>query len=502
MRDEAPHPPSDPLGYYATLGIGPLADTSEIKGAYRLKAKRLHPDINPSDEADQDFIDLTTAYQVLKDAKSRAHYDATVRLSGLVGLIDPHDPNPHPLHCSRCGKITAQPRYIVFYRVKTFLLFCRRSAIRGIFCRDCADRTAIRASTVSWLLGWWGVAGPLQTVKTLLKNLRGGEMPRADNLWVLLHQARAFLAEDDKEIAHALAEQAQAFAKNSEERSRIAEIMRAAGKTGAPVTRRLKNRWRPWSYAAVIQALPLAGLSLAILVAVAALLFHSQTESVTAMITIHPAQAGEVRHVAIDVLKVRQGPTNAQPVVALLDRFSTVQVMDSVADGEWARILTPNGVTGYVPVRYLFGGPGEEPKNRWCNDQKGSPLHTGDVLMRRSGGEHRLAVKNATGHDVVVRLKTQGGNTLLAFFMANGDDATIDGIPTGTFRAAFAIGHDYSRACAVFLDEMQTFIVPTVQVFQTRTQNGRHQEAELTLPPLGDGPGQSHPLPMESYLDD
>ncbi len=501
MRDEATHSPSDPLGYYTTLGLGPLADGAEIKAAYRLKAKRLHPDHNPSDEAEQDFIDLTTAYQVLKDPKSRARYNATVRSLGPANLIDPRDPRPEPLRCSRCGKITAQPRYIVFHRVKTFLLSSRRSTIRGIFCRDCADRTAIRASTLSWLLGWWGLTGPLQTVKALLKNLQGGDMPRADNLWVLLHQARAFLADGDKDIARALAEQAQAFAKNGEERARIAEIVRAAGKTAVPVTRRLKNRWRPWSYAAIIQALPLAGLSVAILVAGAALLFHSQTESVTAMITIHPAQAGEVRHVAVDVLKVRQGPMSAQPVVALLDRFSTVQVMDSVANGEWARILTPNGVTGYVPARYLFGGPGEESKNRWCNDQKGEPLHTGDILLRRSGGEHRLSVKNATGHDVVVRLKTQNGRTLLAFFMASGTDATVDGIPAGTFRAAFAIGRDYSRACAVFMEDMQTFIVPTAQVLQSKSLNGRRQDAEMTLPPLGDDPGQSHALPMESFLD-
>jgi hypothetical protein len=175
--------------------------------------------------------------------------------------------------------------------------------------------------------------------------------------------------------------------------------------------------------------------------------------------------------------------------------------MDSVADGEWARILTPNGVTGYVPARYLFGGPGDESKNRWCTNQKGDPLQTGDILMRRSGGEHRLSVKNATGFDVVVRLKTQNGRTLLAFFMAAGADAVVDGIPAGTFRAAFATGHDYSRACGIFLEDMRTFIVPTAQVFQTRTLAGQRVDAELILPPLGDGPGKSHPLAPEGFLD-
>lgn len=501
MRDETSHPPSDPQGYYATLGIGPLADPAEIKAAYRGQAKRLHPDINPSEQASQDFIELTTAYRVLKDTKRRARYDATACSPALADLIDPRDPSPKPLQCSRCGKVTAQPRYIRFHRVKTFLFKCRKSTVVGIFCRDCADRTAIRASTVTWLLGWWGPAGPFHTVKALLRNLRGGEKPRADNLWVLLHQARAFLAKSDKEVALALAEQAQAFARNGEERNRIAEVIRAAGKSTNPFTRRLQNRWRPWSYAAIIQALPLLSLTLAMMVAVAALQFHSQTDSVTAMITIHPAQAGEVRHVAIDVLKVRQGPTNGHPVVALLDRFSTVQVMDSVADGEWARILTPSGVTGYVPARYLFGGPGDESKSRWCTDQKGDPLHTGDILIRRTGGEHLLAIKNDTDHDVIVRLKTQNGRTLLAFFMAAGSDTVVNGIPSGTFRAVFAIGRDYSRACGVFLEDMRTFIVPTAQVFQTRSSNGRGPDAELILPPFGDGPGQSHALPLESFLD-
>lgn len=501
IRDENGHPPSDPQGLYATLGVGPLADASEIKAAYRQQAKRLHPDINPAEQAAHDFIELTRAYRILRDGKRRSLYDATACSPALADLIDPRDPNPKPLHCSRCGKVTAQPRYLRFHQVKTFLLWGRKTTVVGIFCRDCADRTAIAASTVTWLLGWWGPLGPYRTIKALLRNLRGGDKPRTDNLWVLLHQARAFLAQDDKDIAVGLAEQAQSFARNGEERNRIAEIIRAAGKSTNPFARRLLNRWNPWSYAGLIQALPLAALVVAGGVAAAVMLYHSQTESVTAMITIHPAQAGETRHVAIDVLKVRQGPTNGDPVVALLDRFATVQVMDSVSGGEWVRILTPSGVTGYVPARYLFGGPGEDSKNRWCSDQKGTALRTGDILMRRSGGENRLSVKNDTDHDAVVRLKTQNGRTLLAFFIAAGSDTLVNGIPAGTFRAVFATGHEYSRACGVFLEEMQTYIVPTAQVFQTSAPKGQQYDAELILPPLGDGPGQSHPLPQESFLD-
>jgi hypothetical protein len=121
--------------------------------------------------------------------------------------------------------------------------------------------------------------------------------------------------------------------------------------------------------------------------------------------------------------------------------------------------------------------------------------------MRRTGGEHRMSVKNATGQDVMVRLKTQNGRTLIAFFVAGGAETTIDGIPDGTFRAAFATGRNYSRACTVFLDDMRTFIAPAAQIFQSNGQSASHQETSLILPPIGEAPGQSHALPMESFLD-
>ena len=497
MPEETSHTASDPLGYYAVLGVGPLADMTEIKAAYRYKAKLLHPDRNPSEDASRDFQRVVEAYAILRNPKSRERYDAT--LPPPVSLIDPADRSPEPLACSRCGRVTAQPRYIIFHKVKSALFFVRNERVQGIFCRDCADRTAIRASTVTWLLGWWSLPGPYQTMKALFRNLKGGDKPKADNLWVTLHQARAFLAKGDNDIARALAEQAEPFARSQEEKATIAAIIRGAGGQ-ITASQRLKNRWRPWNYATVMQALPLAALLLGLVTLASVAAFRSQTDSATAMITVHPAQAGEVRHVAVDVLKVRQGPAPTQPVVALVDRFATVQVMDSVDDGEWARILTANGVTGYVPARFLFAGPGNAPKSRWCTDQKGEPPHNSDILLRRTGGDHHLKVHNGTGHDAVVRLKTPTGRTLLSFFVAADADAALSAIPDGTFRAVFATGYDYSRACGVFLEDMQTFIVPTAQVFHANLSAG-HQQLTLTLPPVGDGPGQSRPLPIESFLD-
>lgn len=62
--------------YYKTLGISKNADATEIKKAYRTLAKDLHPDKNPGNpSAEEKFKEVSEAYEVLSDSKSRAEYD-------------------------------------------------------------------------------------------------------------------------------------------------------------------------------------------------------------------------------------------------------------------------------------------------------------------------------------------------------------------------------------------------------------------------------------------
>ncbi len=63
--------------YYESLGISREADESEIKKAYRQKAKELHPDRNPENrsQAAEDFKRIAEAYEVLSDPQRRAQYD-------------------------------------------------------------------------------------------------------------------------------------------------------------------------------------------------------------------------------------------------------------------------------------------------------------------------------------------------------------------------------------------------------------------------------------------
>jgi molecular chaperone DnaJ len=62
--------------YYKTLGISKSADAAQIKKAYRALAKDLHPDKNPDNpKAEEKFKEVSEAYEVLSDTKSRAEYD-------------------------------------------------------------------------------------------------------------------------------------------------------------------------------------------------------------------------------------------------------------------------------------------------------------------------------------------------------------------------------------------------------------------------------------------
>lgn len=62
--------------YYEVLGVEKSADDATIKKAYRVLAKKYHPDMNPGDaEAEKKFKEASEAYAVLSDPEKRRQYD-------------------------------------------------------------------------------------------------------------------------------------------------------------------------------------------------------------------------------------------------------------------------------------------------------------------------------------------------------------------------------------------------------------------------------------------
>ena len=61
--------------HYEVLGVSRDASTDEIKKAYRRLARQLHPDVNPGEDAAEQFKLVTHAYDVLSDDDSRRRYD-------------------------------------------------------------------------------------------------------------------------------------------------------------------------------------------------------------------------------------------------------------------------------------------------------------------------------------------------------------------------------------------------------------------------------------------
>ena len=62
--------------FYEVLGVARTCTSEELKSAYRKAAMQFHPDRNPNDnEAHKKFVEVSEAYEILKDDQKRAAYD-------------------------------------------------------------------------------------------------------------------------------------------------------------------------------------------------------------------------------------------------------------------------------------------------------------------------------------------------------------------------------------------------------------------------------------------
>jgi hypothetical protein len=63
------------VNLYEILGINSSATDKEIKKAFRLKAKKFHPDVSTEIDAEAKFNEIYGAYEILGDIDKRRYYD-------------------------------------------------------------------------------------------------------------------------------------------------------------------------------------------------------------------------------------------------------------------------------------------------------------------------------------------------------------------------------------------------------------------------------------------
>jgi DnaJ-class molecular chaperone len=68
--------------YYVVLGVSRGADLHKIKKAYRMVVKKYHPDMGPSREDSERFLEVKKAYETLSDEEKRRRYDQKLARQG------------------------------------------------------------------------------------------------------------------------------------------------------------------------------------------------------------------------------------------------------------------------------------------------------------------------------------------------------------------------------------------------------------------------------------
>jgi DnaJ domain len=407
----------DPKGYYERLGVSPSASADDIKKAYRRLAKELHPDLNRNAGAKTRFQSINEAYGVLNDPDLRAKYDA-------LQYAEPqrHESKLDPICCSRCGKVTAQPRSTVFYRVVSVVLLTTRTPVQGIFCSACAKKVAFRASLVSAAAGWWGFPwGPIWTIGSIFRNAFGGSYSKDIDEKLLWYNALAFLQMGKLAISYALAQQARTAgdAEMAINAVRLMDHLRALGVPAAsPI---LKN---PWNLRPAVVSAHLA-LLLAVPGAVALAAYSDDAKHSVSRSFVQPD---------LQIPRPAYFPSPSRPAQA-----PSTQSVNSSAHVPTCPFPPMNGT---VLVGSNFVGV------------KG----------------HSIQIQNGSGGNAIIKVRNaDSGRVIVSFYVQRGQSASFDSLLDGSYRIQYALGNELQVDCRSFVNPNTVQEFPGVKYFATET---------------------------------
>lgn len=174
-----------------------------------------------------------------------------------------------------------------------------------------------------------------------------------------MHQARAFLARQELDVARSIARQARQFATTAGQKHAADTLVPTQAGT---TTRQLKDRWTGVGNLRLLQLSPLYLAGAAATVFVWNIIRDtwppaqvpeggSETESSTQ--TLPSLRTGGLHETMTGGLAIRSGPGSGFQKTGELAAGAMVLVTEIDTGGDWARIITPSGASGYVPSRFL-----------------------------------------------------------------------------------------------------------------------------------------------------
>ena len=375
---------ADIRGYYAALGVEPGVPRAEIARAYRQQAKEWHPDKNSAPDASAKFKIISEAYSVLRDESKRAAYDAAcaaadeeIQKKVVVEAVS----------CSRCKKVTAQPRYLIFWNVVAILYGGRASPVQGVFCAACARIAGWKATLVTSLFGWLGILGIAWTPWFGFRNAFGGQKPPDIESRLVWRNAMAFFSQGNVPLAAALAQRViDLKGMYAQEAREFTDHLKSHGYTK---NQTLRDPWK------VHPAEVAARLVLMLIVPVGFVVWISKSSGPS----------------------VSPGPdtllSTSPPIYAAADKPSAPSVPGCTSP-------PPNGaiLSGDQPTAVQV---------------------------------HSLEVMNSGAAPAIVKVRNaETGLLLISFFVAKSASVKISSLQDGSYRIQYAFGQDLAEDCQNF----------------------------------------------------
>ena len=405
---------ADSRGYYNTLGLSPGASVEVVGAVYRQLAKECHPDRPSCKDGGERFRAITTAYEALSDGAFKAAYDRDDD-DGAPKQTSHHcaeTVQTEPVLCQVCGKVTAQPRRLAFWRVTSFLVFSQKTPVHRIYCSDCASREQWKSTLWTSLLGWWGIPwGPPWSVMHGVTNATGGTREIEVDERLMWQNALAFATRAQGPLAVGLSN----------------------------ILRKSDNPEIAQNSAAIIQFFVVRGIDPATTLTDVWKRSFLRTVALLSIAFAVPASALAYAFIPFSL------------------SFSKEQTSGSSAastEDAWNDLMGASGNSALQNDSAVATTPEVSPAPVQTCD---APPSNGEVLVdHREGASsgHQIEIDNGSSGDAIIKVRDAiTDKSLASFFVTRGQSASLKSIPDGEYKVQYAIGDKLAADCRTFIDD-------------------------------------------------